>query len=81
MYRQLHLDCPCNCDDSEFFGDEHHLVFVVVAEKPKITMQPKDVDVSFGNTVYFTCRAEGDPNPEIMWFHNEYVHFFLLTCN
>ncbi|BFY99802.1 hypothetical protein BsWGS_02841 [Bradybaena similaris] len=40
-------------------------------EKPKITMQPKDVDVSFGNTVYFTCRAEGDPNPEIMWFHND----------
>uniref|UniRef100_A0A0B7AY06 Cell adhesion molecule-related/down-regulated by oncogenes n=1 Tax=Arion vulgaris TaxID=1028688 RepID=A0A0B7AY06_9EUPU len=42
-------------------------------EKPKIVMQPKDVDVTFGNTVYFSCRAEGDPNPEIIWSHNDNV--------
>ncbi|KAK7488478.1 hypothetical protein BaRGS_00020263, partial [Batillaria attramentaria] len=39
-------------------------------EPPTITMEPRDVDVTFGNTVYFTCRAEGKPNPEIMWMHN-----------
>ncbi|CAL1540332.1 unnamed protein product [Lymnaea stagnalis] len=42
-------------------------------EKPKITMEPKSVDVTFGNTVYFSCRAEGDPDPEIMWLHNDNV--------
>ncbi|KAH9490877.1 hypothetical protein Btru_034171 [Bulinus truncatus] len=42
-------------------------------EKPKITMEPKSVDVTFGNTVYFTCRAEGDPQPEITWLHNDNV--------
>uniref|UniRef100_A0A8C4PY75 Ig-like domain-containing protein n=1 Tax=Eptatretus burgeri TaxID=7764 RepID=A0A8C4PY75_EPTBU len=40
------------------------------AELPRITTQPKDVDVSVGNTVYFTCRAEGNPKPEIVWLHN-----------
>lgn len=39
-------------------------------ETPTITMEPRDVDVTFGNTVYFTCRAEGKPNPEIIWMHN-----------
>ncbi|XP_055887034.1 peroxidasin homolog [Biomphalaria glabrata] len=42
-------------------------------EKPKITMEPKSVDVTFGNTVYFSCRAEGDPQPEITWLHNDNV--------
>ncbi|XP_076462560.1 peroxidasin-like isoform X2 [Babylonia areolata] len=39
-------------------------------EKPTITMEPRDVDVTFGNTVYFTCRAEGKPVPDIVWMHN-----------
>ncbi|KAK3796951.1 hypothetical protein RRG08_032253 [Elysia crispata] len=40
-------------------------------EKPTITLQPHSVNVAFGNAAYFTCRAEGDPVPEIMWMHNE----------
>ncbi|XP_069099312.1 peroxidasin homolog [Pleurodeles waltl] len=39
-------------------------------EKPRITLEPQDVDVTKGNTVYFTCRAEGNPKPEIIWLHN-----------
>ncbi|XP_041357097.1 peroxidasin-like isoform X2 [Gigantopelta aegis] len=39
-------------------------------KKPRFTMEPRDVDVTFGNTAYFTCRAEGSPIPEISWFHN-----------
>lgn len=39
-------------------------------EKPTITMEPIDVDVTFGKTVYFACRAEGRPDPEIYWMHN-----------
>ncbi|KAG8445591.1 hypothetical protein GDO86_010388 [Hymenochirus boettgeri] len=39
-------------------------------ERPRITSEPQDVDVTFGNTVYFTCRAEGNPKPEIIWLRN-----------
>ncbi|XP_048453062.1 peroxidasin homolog [Rhincodon typus] len=39
-------------------------------EKPRITTQPQDADVTSGNTVYFTCRAEGNPKPEIIWLRN-----------
>ncbi|MGH0114390.1 UNVERIFIED_CONTAM: hypothetical protein FKN15_005872 [Acipenser sinensis] len=39
-------------------------------EIPRITFEPQDVDVTSGNTVYFTCRAEGNPKPEIIWLRN-----------
>ncbi|CAM4650438.1 unnamed protein product [Leuciscus chuanchicus] len=39
-------------------------------EVPRITSQPQDVDVTSGNTVYFTCRAEGNPKPQIIWLRN-----------
>uniref|UniRef100_A0A4W3JWJ6 Uncharacterized protein n=1 Tax=Callorhinchus milii TaxID=7868 RepID=A0A4W3JWJ6_CALMI len=39
-------------------------------ERPRITSEPRDVDVTLGNTVYFTCRAEGNPKPKIVWLHN-----------
>ncbi|XP_066570686.1 peroxidasin isoform X1 [Amia ocellicauda] len=39
-------------------------------EVPRITSEPQDVDVTSGNTVYFTCRAEGNPKPEIIWLRN-----------
>jgi len=41
------------------------------AERPRITSAPHDVDVLLGNTVYFTCRAEGNPKPAIIWLHNK----------
>lgn len=41
------------------------------AERPRITSEPQDVDVLLGNTVYFTCRAEGNPKPAIIWLHNK----------
>ncbi|XP_013911235.1 PREDICTED: peroxidasin-like, partial [Thamnophis sirtalis] len=37
---------------------------------PRITTEPQDVDVTLGNTVYFICRAEGNPKPKIIWLHN-----------
>jgi len=41
-----------------------------VAGKPELTTRPHDVDVSFGGTAYFNCRADGDPRPEIIWYRN-----------
>ncbi|XP_063819206.1 peroxidasin homolog [Pseudophryne corroboree] len=37
---------------------------------PRILSEPRDADVILGNTVYFTCRAEGNPKPDIVWLHN-----------
>ncbi|KFM73649.1 Peroxidasin, partial [Stegodyphus mimosarum] len=39
-------------------------------KRPKLTEEPNDVDISFGGTAYFTCKADGDPKPEIIWLHN-----------
>ncbi|XP_062863313.1 peroxidasin homolog [Trichomycterus rosablanca] len=39
-------------------------------EVPRFTTEPQDVDVTSGNTVYFTCRAEGNPKPQIIWLRN-----------
>ncbi|RZF34069.1 hypothetical protein LSTR_LSTR015502 [Laodelphax striatellus] len=38
--------------------------------KPKITEEPRDVEISFGGTVFLTCRAEGDPQPKIVWMRD-----------
>ncbi|XP_012884323.1 PREDICTED: peroxidasin homolog [Dipodomys ordii] len=39
-------------------------------ERPRITSEPQDVDVTSGTTAYFTCKAEGNPKPEIIWLRN-----------
>ncbi|XP_057598535.1 peroxidasin homolog isoform X2 [Hippopotamus amphibius kiboko] len=39
-------------------------------ERPRITSEPQDADVTLGNTVFFTCRAEGNPKPQIIWLRN-----------
>lgn len=38
--------------------------------KPHITEEPDDVEVSFGGTVIFTCKAEGNPQPKIIWMRD-----------
>lgn len=45
--------------------------FLFGAERPRITSEPQDADVTLGNTVFFTCRAEGNPKPEIIWLRNK----------
>ncbi|XP_033097959.1 peroxidasin homolog [Anneissia japonica] len=39
-------------------------------QKPHFVLEPTDVDVTQGNSVYFTCRAAGDPEPKITWLRN-----------
>ncbi|XP_055601932.1 peroxidasin isoform X2 [Uranotaenia lowii] len=39
--------------------------------KPEIVAQPKDIEISLGQTAVFTCKAIGDPRPEIVWMLNE----------
>ena len=38
---------------------------------PQFLVEPSDVEVSFGRKAYFTCKAEGNPEPEIVWYHNK----------
>lgn len=52
--------------------------FVCCSEKPVLTEEPTDVEITFGGTVYFTCKAEGDPEPEISWLYNKWVIQFHL---
>jgi len=43
-----------------------------------LTEEPTDVEISFGGTVYFSCKAEGDPEPDIVWLHNRSHQFFFF---
>ncbi|XP_058835456.1 peroxidasin isoform X2 [Topomyia yanbarensis] len=38
--------------------------------KPEIVTEPKDIEISDGQTAVFTCKAVGDPRPEIVWMLN-----------
>uniref|UniRef100_A0A1S4GUJ9 Peroxidase n=2 Tax=Anopheles gambiae TaxID=7165 RepID=A0A1S4GUJ9_ANOGA len=35
--------------------------------KPEIVVQPRDIEISYGQTAVFSCKASGDPRPEIVW--------------
>ncbi|CAH0386545.1 unnamed protein product [Bemisia tabaci] len=37
---------------------------------PELIKEPHDVEVSFGGSAFFTCKAEGDPKPEIVWMRD-----------
>ncbi|KAL1456925.1 hypothetical protein WDU94_001611, partial [Cyamophila willieti] len=38
--------------------------------KPHIIEEPQDVDVTIGENAFFTCKAEGNPSPEIVWMRD-----------
>lgn len=38
--------------------------------KPEIVTEPKDIEISYGQTAVFSCKAIGDPRPEIVWMLN-----------
>lgn len=44
--------------------------FSINLEPPKISKQPQDIYVNFGDTAIFECRATGDPQPNILWMRN-----------
>jgi peroxidase len=46
------------------------ILVLPVSEKPHLIDEPKDVEISFGGTAVFVCRADGDPKPEIKWMLN-----------
>lgn len=39
--------------------------------QPKIMVEPRDVEVNFGGTAFFSCKVEGDPEPDIVWLQNK----------
>lgn len=38
--------------------------------KPHITQEPQDVEVAVGDDAFFSCKAEGNPHPEIVWMRD-----------
>ncbi|XP_046815214.1 peroxidasin homolog [Vespa crabro] len=38
--------------------------------KPRIMEGPEDTEVKIGDTVTFTCRVTGDPEPEVKWMRD-----------
>ncbi|XP_058066005.1 peroxidasin [Anopheles bellator] len=39
--------------------------------KPEISTEPKDIEVGYGQTAIFSCKATGDPRPDIAWLADE----------
>ncbi|XP_050073401.1 peroxidasin isoform X1 [Anopheles maculipalpis] len=39
--------------------------------KPEIVVQPRDIEISYGQTAVFSCKTTGDPRPEIVWLFEE----------
>lgn len=39
-------------------------------ERPAILQDPNDLEVVFGTSAIFKCKAEGDPVPDIKWMRN-----------
>ena len=47
------------------------MILILFSGRPHFVVEPSDVDAVEGNNVYFSCRAMGDPEPEIVWLHNK----------
>ncbi|XP_035785231.1 LOW QUALITY PROTEIN: peroxidasin-like [Anopheles albimanus] len=39
--------------------------------KPEIIVEPRDIEISYGQTAVFSCKTTGDPKPSISWFLEE----------
>lgn len=50
----------------------NHFIQFYFEGEPILLEEPRDIDVKFGNTVYFRCRAEFfGRNPKIVWLQNK----------
>lgn len=49
--------------------DDFHRYNIFPKGIPVLVEEPRDLEVRFGNTVYFRCRADPDPSI-IIWLQN-----------
>ena len=47
----------------------NYIVFLGSPTLPSFTVTPSDQSVPLGGNVTFTCQAEGNPTPTVMWLH------------
>ncbi|XP_052896954.1 peroxidasin isoform X1 [Anopheles moucheti] len=50
---------------SSFTEEDFHCV------KPEIVVQPRDIEISYGQTAVFSCKATGAPRPEMVWLFED----------
>ncbi|XP_077980081.1 hemicentin-1-like [Glandiceps talaboti] len=43
---------------------------ISVQYSPDVTVNPESMEVTIGNTAYFTCTANGNPSPTVQWYFN-----------
>ena len=55
------------CKASSIGGSTWATAQVLILEPPRITVRPKDTNYRGGDSVGLTCRATGNPPPEITW--------------
>nr|XP_048286978.1 hemicentin-1 isoform X1 [Myodes glareolus] len=59
------------CVASNEGGSAAASVFLIVQEKPKVTVMPKNQSFTGGSEVSIMCSATGYPKPKIVWTINE----------
>uniref|UniRef100_V9GWR0 Peroxidasin n=1 Tax=Lumbricus terrestris TaxID=6398 RepID=V9GWR0_LUMTE len=72
MLKDGHMQAAVTCDSPDEAAGKSLLSITdtIRCKKPEMISKPDDVEVAFGSTAYFACKAEGDPQPEIHWFRN-----------
>uniref|UniRef100_A0A8C6QPP1 Hemicentin-1 n=1 Tax=Nannospalax galili TaxID=1026970 RepID=A0A8C6QPP1_NANGA len=60
-----------SCLVSSEGGSTEASVFLIVQEKPKVTVMPKNQSFTGGSEVSIMCSATGYPKPKIAWTINE----------
>lgn len=74
MLQQNNIHSTANCKHpSNMYGKS---LIAMTAEDfrckaPEIMKGPQDIEISFGGTAVFSCHARGDPEPNIVWMHEE----------
>ena len=61
-----------NSENALYEKFRQFLLQIFFSGEPKFTIQPESAQYTPERTVFFRCTAVGDPDPQIVWLHNQY---------